>query len=277
MSSHEQEPVVQALHLLDPTWMSTLPHRVAPHPDEWLPGLLLRCDEANHWDSGTTLAHLLRSIRKTLLRGKTNWIVVPTSAVECLAQLLEISTKTLLATTYQVELARLYGTSTPHARQLSTAFSFRLCSACLAERRLLRCTWVLPHITLCPLHHVTLANTCQCGSQVHLFSPQTRPFTCPRCGMDWVTLPHEPAPASRIALEQTVLSCYAFFFAEGTPLLLSRALQLVRMDLKQRKASRVKRLDGSIKSVEHYELTKASLGYLVDLLVSLDLSPQKID
>ncbi len=90
--------------------------------------------------------------------------------------------------------------------------------------------------------------------------------------MDWVTLPHEPAPASRMALEQKVLTCYAFFFVEGTPLLLSRALQLVRMDLKQRKASRVKRLDGSIKSVEQYELTKASLGYLVDLLVSLDLS-----
>jgi len=32
-------------------------------------------------------------------------------------------------------------------------------------------------------------------------------------------------------------------------------------------------LDGKIKRVEHYELTKASLGSLVDLLVSLDLSP----
>ncbi|MFL5587572.1 MAG: hypothetical protein ACJ8DI_07940 [Ktedonobacteraceae bacterium] len=35
----------------------------------------------------------------------------------------------------------------------------------------------------------------------------------------------------------------------------------------------VRLLDGKIKRVEHYELTKASLGYLVDLLVSLDLSP----
>jgi len=34
----------------------------------------------------------------------------------------------------------------------------------------------------------------------------------------------------------------------------------------------VKLLDGTIKQVEHYELTKASLGYLVNLLVSLDLS-----
>ena len=93
--------------------------------------------------------------------------------------------------------------------------------------------------------------------------------------MDWATLPHELASASRIALEQKVLSCYAFFFAEGTPLLLSRSLQLIRMDLKQSKASWVKRLDGSIKPVEHYELTKASLGYLVDLLVSLDLLPQE--
>lgn len=264
------------VYFSDPTWQMTFPYRVVPLPDEWFPGLLLRCDEANRWESGTTLAHLLRSIRKTSLRGKTNWIIVPTSAVEYLAQLLETVTKTLFATTYQVELARLYGTSMPHAQQLSRAFSFRFCSACLAEKRLLRRTWVLPHITLCPLHHINLANTCQCGAQVHLFSPQTRPFTCPRCGMDWATLPHEPAPASRIALEQTVLSCYAFFFAEGTPLLLARALHLVRLDLKQKKASRVKRLDGSIKSVEHYELTKASLGYLIDLLVSLDLLPQRI-
>jgi len=35
----------------------------------------------------------------------------------------------------------------------------------------------------------------------------------------------------------------------------------------------VKLLSGKIKQVEHYELTKASLGYLVDLLVSLDRSP----
>src|SRR5712691_6440764 len=42
-----------------PAWQQTLPRRVTPFPDEWLPGLLLRCDEVNHWESRATLAYLL--------------------------------------------------------------------------------------------------------------------------------------------------------------------------------------------------------------------------
>ncbi len=267
---------MDAIDMWHPGWSTTFPHWVAPLPDEWFPGLLLRCDEANHWDSGTTMAHLLRSIRRTLLRGKPSWIVVPTPALECLAQLLATSTKALLATTYQAELARLYGTSTPHATQLSTAFSFHLFSACLTERRLLRRFFALPHITLCPFHQVILTNTCRCGSRVRLFSPRTRPFTCPRCDLDWACLPNAPAPPVRCALEQKIFSLYAFFFDRGTPLLLAQALQLIRTSLKQRKESRVKCLDGSIRHVEHYELTKASLGYLVDLLLNLDVSSDDI-
>lgn len=59
-------------------------------------------------------------------------------------------------------------------------------------------------------------------------------------------------------------------------MLLAQALQLIRTSLKQRKESRVKCLDGSIRHVEHYELTKASLGYLVDLLLNLDVSSDDI-
>ncbi len=256
-----------------PAWLNTFPHRVIPLPDEWFPGLLLRCDEANHWDSGRTLAHLLRSIPRTLLRGQSNWVIVPISAVECLAQLLAISARTLLATTYQVELARLYGTATPHASQLSTTFSFHLCAECLAETRLLRRILILPHLTLCPLHRLTLINTCRCGAQLHPFSRTSAPFTCQRCSADWATLPRMQGSVEQCALERKMLSYYTLFLAEGTPLLLERTLQLVRTHLKQRKDGRVKRLDGSIKQVEHYELTKASLGYLVDLLVSLNLAP----
>jgi len=72
------------------------------------------------------------------------------------------------------------------------------------------------------------------------------------------------------------LSLYTFFFDRGTPLLLAQALQLIRTSLKQRKEGRVKGLDGSIRQVEHYELTKASLGYLVDLLLNLDFSSDDI-
>ncbi len=63
MDGPEQETVWQALHLCDPAWLSTFPHRVAPSPHEWFPGLLLRCDEINHWESETTLSHLRSSLK----------------------------------------------------------------------------------------------------------------------------------------------------------------------------------------------------------------------
>ena len=37
-----------------PAWGTTLPHLVVPYSDEWLLGLLLRCDLANGWFAGTT-------------------------------------------------------------------------------------------------------------------------------------------------------------------------------------------------------------------------------
>ena len=52
---------MQTLSLGDPHWFTTFPRRVAPLPDEWLAGLLLRCDETNHWESGETFRYLLRS------------------------------------------------------------------------------------------------------------------------------------------------------------------------------------------------------------------------
>ena len=47
------------IHISDPAWQTTFPFLVAPMQDEWLTGLLLRCDEAKHWGRGTTLAHLV--------------------------------------------------------------------------------------------------------------------------------------------------------------------------------------------------------------------------
>jgi hypothetical protein len=70
----------------------------------------------------------------------------------------------------------------------------------------------------------------------------------------------------------TMTHFFRFFFAQGTPHLLAHALQLIREKLKKEKIIQVKLLDGTTKQIEHYELTKASLGYLVNLLVSLDLS-----
>jgi hypothetical protein len=49
---------MQSIGLDHPAWLTTFPHRVTPLYEEWLAGLLLRCDEVNHWASGTTFTLL---------------------------------------------------------------------------------------------------------------------------------------------------------------------------------------------------------------------------
>jgi hypothetical protein len=74
-------------------------------------------------------------------------------------------------------------------------------------------------------------------------------------------------------LEQKILSYYEFFFANGTPQILAKALQLVRERVKRMRSPWVKCIDGNIKYVECYDRKKLSLGFLVELLVSLELTP----
>jgi hypothetical protein len=77
-------------------------------------------------------------------------------------------------------------------------------------------------------------------------------------------------------LEQAILSYYEFFFANGTPQILAKAIQLVRDRVKRMRSPWVKCLDGSNKYVECYDGKKVSLGFLVELLVSLELTPDDI-
>lgn len=217
----------------DPAWLSTVPLRVAPHPDEWLPSLLLRCDQANRWASRTTLMHLLRPGPEKFHRcWRTETpdvrVIMPHSLnLDYLAQLLAISKEVLLATTYQRELERLYGEGGLHPAFLHRSFAFHLCPACLEEERVLRRILTLPHITLCPRHQIFLLHTCQCGSTLRLFPRQTPPFTCHACGRDWADLPHIDAPPGRLGAEQPYLDWYAFFFSQGSPALLQQARQRV--------------------------------------------------
>lgn len=213
----------------------TFPHRVTPLPDEWLPGLLLRCDEVNHWESRTTLTHLLspgpEKFHRCWRTETPNLIVIQPSALnlDSLAQVLALPVSTLLATTYHTELARLYGESRLHPKLLNATYSFRLCPACLAETRLLRRTLTLPHITHCPYHLLTLQTQCQCGAPFHLFHPQGHPFTCYICGLDWAALPWIEADVSALALEQKWLVWYGFFFSQGTSTIMREARRLIKL------------------------------------------------
>jgi len=80
----------------------------------------------------------------------------------------------------------------------------------------------------------------------------------------------------RAVLELKLLSLYAFFFVKGTPTILAKAQQLVRERMRKKKVDHVKCFDGNMKYVECYDAKRMSLGYLVELLISLDLSPHDV-
>jgi hypothetical protein len=293
---------MQPVYITDPAWQSTFPHLVAPLDDEWLAGLLLRCDEVNGWDSGATASCLLRATH-TRTDLKTLGLVLPLSPtfLQLLAGWLAVPESALLASTYWAELARLYETPDPHAQLLGMGFGFHFCPECLTEARMLQRTLLLPHITCCPLHHVKLQSSCTChegkpppktdfpildtflksiqewGVIQRLFSPGTNPFTCRSCGLNWANFPRLKADPERLTLEQKILAWYDFFFSKGTRVVLSRALQAIDQTLQQRQMKSVKRLDGRKVRVTFTSPEKTSLGHLVDVLVSLDLSPDVVE
>ncbi len=254
-----------------PAWQLTFPHRVVPLQDEWLPGLLLRCDEVNHWQSETTLSQILLPSQKISwkqLLSNMNHLVVPSLLrLDSLAQFLAVPLHWIIATTYQQELTRLFNLVPPVPKKLGLSSSFRLCPECVSQRRLLKRIVVLPHISCCHEHQVLLQDTCQCQMALHLYHHQSQPFTCYKCGLPWAELPRNPADPSRLALEQNYLSLYSFFFTKGTPALLASARQLLLDDLEEQ----------GERAITDSELEKvSSLSTLIYLLVNRGYSPRDI-
>ena len=262
---------MEALALHDPAWQNTFPHRIEPLSDEWFPGLLLRCDEANHWSSGTTFHYLRQQSKLERFGPRPQLIVVPASLLATLAQVLLIPEQFLLATTYHAELARLYGSPHPHGRLVSPQFTFHLCPACVAHTRLLTRTLMWPHLRYCPLHHIELRNRCQCGAVLWPFSRKAVPFTCFACGLDWGSLPHCQVPRTRAKRERQLGGFYEYFLAEGTPRRMEYAAEILRQQQKDK---------SMLSWREHPKVIpyrkKFSLGYLVERLVSAGLSVRDI-
>src|SRR5260370_30675631 len=96
--------------MADPAWQTTFPFLVRPQINEWLMGLLLRCDEANLWGSGTTYAHILQN--KTA-RNNTSLVVSLGIDLDTLAQALALPLDAVLPTTYHAELTDFYSTGDP--------------------------------------------------------------------------------------------------------------------------------------------------------------------
>lgn len=292
---------MQPVYITDPAWQRTFSHLVAPLHDEWLAGLLLRCDEANHWESGATLLHLKYTTTVQGYPEKYNpSLIVPTSfRFNRLAQVLGVPEDDLLVTTYLSELARCYGTPFVSFRNLAVSFELYICPACLAQDRLLRRVFVLPGIGCCPLHHMELVNACRCGTRLRIYDKRTLPFTCHTCGLDWSRLPLLAAKSESIAVEQRLLTYYEFFFSKGTPEIFERAVWFVNDKMKEERLKRTgefsdkrqRRFLGKVPpfrsskhayySIEsdliryHYR-GRVPLGILVGLLLDFNLSLDQI-
>lgn len=227
---------MQQLSIDDPRWLATVPQLVNPKDDEWLPGLLLRCDAANGWNSRTTVAHLTRLGNQRLLKlGQSdipNLVVwgAGTEYLQQVAQLLALSPRQVRGTTYTDELARLFHSPKLHATLLTMVFSFQLCPVCVAEARLLRRVLVLPYLDVCLEHRVALRQTCLCGARLRIFAKRTAPFSCHQCGLDWGELPRQSIVGEQLMLAEQVLAWYTFFLTVGTPVMVRRALDLIAQE-----------------------------------------------
>jgi hypothetical protein len=281
-----------------PNWHTCFPHVAEPYPDEWFAGLLLRCDEMNHRESGTTRRYLLRSTTHPGFGPGSSLIVIPEAMLISLAQRLAVSRECLLATTYACELARLYAPLRPHAGHLlghrkgvrlppllerslgnrasATLVGFHICPICIAQARLLRRTAVLPHLKYCPTHQVAFHTHCTCGTPLILFSRGQQPFACFTCGLDWARLPYLQPTQREAILEQNLWTLYEFLLVKGTKELRRTALSLVRQYIKTYQPFPLKLISGRTLFTLTSSLDLLSLGYVVDLLVSLGISPNDI-
>jgi TniQ protein len=293
---------MQRVSIDDPAWRTSFPHLVAPLPDEWIAGLLLRCDEVNRWDSGTTLRYLLRSTEDPGIGFRSSLIVFPPSILERLAQLLSVPFEYLLATTYHTELARLY-LYDPHPRllignQVGTrvlpllvtergvilgeskyginTFAFHVCPACIAQARLLQRSLMLPYMKYCPLHHIAFCFECVCSWPLIPSFAEVRPFTCFACGLDWAHLPQDKTPLELMTLENRLYALYQFFLLEGTYERKIRALQLVRPTVRKQNLVDLRLIYRKSKYNQGFNMDAISLAYVVDLLLSVGISPDDI-
>jgi len=225
----------QALAADDPRWLATFPQRVAPRPDEWLPGLLLRCDAANGWAAGTTAA-FIHTRRYGLRPGvaPTLGVVAVDLDLSRLATLLALPLDDLDQTTLRPALGRLYPLMTPRAHLLGPIPRFRVCPRCVAEDTLLARWLALPLLRNCPRHGVLFQDICRCGVRLEPFHRRANPFTCARCHAAWRDLPTIAPDDADGAIDAAARALYAPLLEAGVRTTLPDALYLARQALAER-------------------------------------------
>ncbi len=221
----------------DPRWCELFPHIVRPRveDDECLLGLVLRCDDANGWPSGTTVYYCRREIAKNggRLDMAGAYIVATCIGLKRLARGLGVDVADVEKTTFLPELRRLYPDRRPDTALLMPTPPFRVCPRCIWEDKLLTRSLLLPYIGLCPQHDgEAFVYTCRCGAPLEPFRRLSVPFACPRCGCAWAALTGGAAGADRRAANRRVVDMYRTMLSTYDAARLANAMTHIRYALK---------------------------------------------
>ena len=209
---------MDAIAMWHPAWSTTFPHRVAPKPGESLVSLLLRCDQENHWESGTTRTLLSRALLADEVPARMHLadLLVPSQqVVVLLACWLGLPLETIAAATYLRELRRFFGSATSVAGDLCYWSVFHLCPICIQEQRVLLRSHFLFGMSSCLHHQISLVACCACGALLKPFHATREPFTCSVCRKEWGTLLPVPAAPEDLEKEQQILACYEWWLKHG--------------------------------------------------------------
>jgi len=225
--SVQSAAISPTISVSDERWWTTLPHRATPQPDEWLPGLLLRCDEENGWPSGTVARMAFptrhpsgghRPVRASCLLG----LMADEADADLrgLAALLRLDVTDIAVTALGPPLARLFppasGRHGDAARALGATPALRVCPRCVAERRLIARAHAVPLLRSCVRHGVLLVGRCACGAPLTFFGGAP-PFSCSACYRRWDELPVARADDTLLTRDRRLGALYALFLDRPSP------------------------------------------------------------
>jgi TniQ len=204
-----------SVHITEIRWRTTLPCRIVPLPNEWLPGFLLRCDQVNHWSAGTITRMLTRLMGNRGWAGTVNYITAQTIDFQRFADMLAINEACLQELTYVPQLQRIFGNPLPATTLLGNNWFLRVCPLCLCEKQTLFRYTCLPYITSCPIHHIRYQRSCSCGARLKISCIGHSPFCCSKCGLPWGHLPMISSDENISRFEERIVRICQWFLFEG--------------------------------------------------------------
>ncbi|MHA7062887.1 TniQ family protein [Azospirillum argentinense] len=172
---------------MEPDGIRSLPLRVRPHPDESLPGLLVRTATANRLRGPQRLLRVC-GMRRTVAAGAGD-----PAAMEPLGRLLALPPERLLALSFAAAdgTPQILGHRVPG--DFVAAGQVRFCPRCLDDACYHRAWWALTLATACPIHAVRLVERCpRCQRTFAWHEPSLE--RC-RCGVRFSRLPAAPVAA----------------------------------------------------------------------------------